>query len=69
MITHSSVFNKVKYVKYSSFKNPQESATSHFYRLTHKCLLQNNLQILWLYWLNEHHHPRVRHEHWKRGVL
>ena len=41
-------FIKVKNVKNTSFKNPQESATSLFYLLTHKYLLQNNLQILLL---------------------
>lgn len=38
-------FIKVKNIKNTSFKNPQESATSLFYLLTHKYLLQNNLQI------------------------
>ena len=39
-------FIEVKNIKNTSFKNPQESATSLFYLLTHKYLLQNNLQIL-----------------------
>ena len=38
-------FIEVKNIKNTSFKNPQESATSLFYLLTHKYLLQNNLQI------------------------
>ena len=38
-------FIKVKNIKNISFKNPQEFATSLFYFLTHKYLLQNNLQI------------------------
>ena len=42
-------FIKVKNIKNTSFKNPQESATSLFYLLTHKYLLQNNLQIRSLY--------------------
>ena len=39
-------FIEVKNIKNTSFKNPQESATSLFYLLTRKYLLQNNLQIL-----------------------
>lgn len=42
-------FMKVKNIKNTSFKNPQESATSLFYLLTHKYLLQNNLQIRCMY--------------------
>lgn len=42
-------FIEVKNIKNTSFKNPQESATSLFYLLTHKYLLQNNLQIHKMY--------------------
>ena len=52
-------FIKVKNIKNTSFKNPQESATSLFYLLTHKYLLQNNLQILYLWWSYQCNYGRI----------
>ena len=50
-------FIKVKNVKSSSFSHSIESAESLFYRLRHKKLIINDLQILKLQWSNFSHHP------------
>ena len=59
-------FKEVKYVKSLSFT---EFTPTLFYLLSHKLLILNNLQIPWLQILAVRHHPQLRDEHWRLGVL
>ena len=56
-------FIKVKNVKSSSFSHSIESAESLFYRLRHKKLIINDLQILWLHWPDKRNNSEFRNKH------